>query len=98
MRTFFDHFQMIILAVVCGVVTSKKSPRSQRCIKVDSATLERRHHQIPADQGERGGVAEFHGAVLWTTGDAGVSAIAGAIRLVRVRVIVNWTTSKPSAS
>jgi hypothetical protein len=58
--TFFDHFQVIILAVVCGVVTSKKSPRSQRCIKVDPATLERRHHQIPADQGERSGVAKPH--------------------------------------
>jgi len=68
--TFFDHFQVIILAVVCGVVTSKKSPRPQRCIKVDPATLERRHHQIPADQGERGGVAAWRGFMADFTLDA----------------------------
>ena len=26
----------------------------------------RRHHEIPADQGERGGVAEFHGCFFST--------------------------------
>jgi hypothetical protein len=60
--------------------------------------VQRRDAKIPADQGARGGVKGFHRPALWTTGDAGVAAIAGAIRLVRVRVIVNWTTSKPSAS
>ena len=82
---FFDHFQVVILAVFCRVVTSEKSPRSQRCIKVDPATLERRHHQIPANQHERSGVAEMHALIALETRIVGGNTLCSRLRRARSR-------------